>query len=98
VVAGSFNDASTKPYTAQDIRFTTKGKTLYAIALGWPTDGHLLIHSLSDGNGFKVKSVSLLGSDAQIQFEQQSDGLHLDLPAQSPGNYAYSFKILPAGE
>jgi alpha-L-fucosidase len=98
VAAGSFNDAATKPYTAQDIRFTTKGKTLYAIALGWPADGHLTVQSLNEGSGFKVKAVSLLGTDAPIRFTQQPDGLHLDLPAQAPGNYAYSFKILPVGE
>ena len=26
-------------YTAEDIRFTTKGDALYAIGLGWPEDG-----------------------------------------------------------
>jgi len=98
VVAGSFNDAATKPYTAQDIRFTTKGKTLYAITLGWPEDGHLIIHSLSEGSGFNVKSVSLLGTDTRIHFSQTADGLHLDLPPQGPGEYAYSFKILPSAE
>ena len=98
VVAGSFHDDATKTYTAQDIRFTTKGKTLYAISLGWPADGHLVIQSLGGGSGFKVASVALLGSDASIHFTQQNDGLHLDLPAQAPGNYAYSFKIVPANE
>jgi alpha-L-fucosidase len=98
VVAGSFNDTATKPYTAQDIRFTTKGKTLFAIALGWPADGHLTVHSLGEASNFKVKSVSLLGTDAPIRFTQQADGLHLELPAQAPGNYAYSFKILPAAD
>ena len=34
-------------YSAKDIRFTTKGKTLYAIALGWPDDGKLVIRSLA---------------------------------------------------
>ena len=98
VVAGSFNDTATKPYTAQDIRFTTKGKTLFAIALGWPADGHLTVHSLGEASNFKVKSVSLLGTDAPIRFTQQADGLHLELPTQAPGNYAYSFKILPAAD
>jgi alpha-L-fucosidase len=98
VVAGSFNDTATKPYTAQDIRFTTKGKTLFAIALGWPADGHLTVHSLGETSNFKVKSVSLLGTDAPIRFTQQADGLHLELPTQAPGNYAYSFKILPAAD
>ena len=53
-------------YTAQDIRFTTKGSTLYAIALGWPADGHLLIRSVDDASGFKVESVSLLGSNTRL--------------------------------
>ncbi len=95
VVAGSFHDAATKPYTPQDIRFTVKGKTLYAIALGWPSDGKLLIHSLNNNGAFKVKSVALLGSDAAIPFSQQTDGLHLELPSKAPGEYAYSFRITP---
>ena len=83
VAVGSFQDAATKPYTPQDIRFTTRGKTLYAIAMGWPTDGNLLIHSLGSGISFKVGSVSLLGSDEKIHFEQEGDGLHLKLPAHT---------------
>ena len=31
------------PFTAQDIRFTTKGDALYAIALGWPAGGKLVV-------------------------------------------------------
>lgn len=94
VAAGSFHDTATKPYTPQDIRFTAKGKTLYATALGWPTDRNLLIHSLGAGSGVRVASVTLLGSEATIRFAQQEDGLHLELPAQAPGEYAYSFKIV----
>jgi len=97
-VAGSFHDDAVKGYTAEDIRFTTKGKTLYAIALGWPEDKHLTIQSLSDASGYKVGSVSLLGSETPVRFTQQSDGLHLDLSMKAPGNYAYSFKITPAGK
>lgn len=96
VVAGSFHDDAVKSYTAQDIRFTTKGKTLYAIAMGWPEEKRLTIQSLSDASGFKVASVSLLGSETPVRFTQQSDGLHLELPMKAPGEYAYSFKILPA--
>ena len=36
VLAGGFTDAKSKPFTGQDIRYTTKGNTLYAIALDWP--------------------------------------------------------------
>jgi len=39
----------------------------------------------------------LLGSAGKLTFEQKTDGLHIQLPAQSPGKYAYAFRILPAG-
>src|SRR5476651_2496400 len=42
---GAFRENMT--YSAKDIRFTTKGKTLYAIALGWPDDGKMIIKSLA---------------------------------------------------
>ncbi len=41
----------------------------------------------------KVESVALLGSDAKIQSRQDPDGLHLQLPEQAPGKYAYAFRI-----
>jgi alpha-L-fucosidase len=95
VAAGSFHDTDTANYTADDFRFTTKGNTLYAIELGWPASGEVVIHSLGSMLGSqKVDSVSLLGSDAKIQSRQEDDGLHLQLPAQAPGKYAYVFRIL----
>lgn len=48
VKGGSFNDTATKGYTAQDIRFTTKGDALYAIAMEWPGDGKLTLKSLGE--------------------------------------------------
>jgi alpha-L-fucosidase len=95
VKGGSFNDTATKGYTPQDIRFTTKGDTLYAIAMGWPDGGKLTIKSLAQGgkNGkFSAGAVKLLGSDANIQFTHDASGLTLQLPAKV-GEYAYVFKI-----
>jgi alpha-L-fucosidase len=95
VAAGSFHDTDTTTYTAEDFRFTTKGNTLYAIEMGWPSGGEAVIHALAAAPGSqKVESVTLLGSDARIQARQQADGLHLQLPAQAPGKYAYAFRIL----
>jgi alpha-L-fucosidase len=42
----------------------------------------------------KIESVALLGSDAKIPARQEADGLHLQLPAQAPGKYAYVFRVL----
>ena len=94
VAAGSFHDTETATYTAQDFRFTTKGNALYAIELGWPVSGEAVIHALGSAvGGRKIESVSLLGFDAKLQFQQQADGLHIHLPAQDPGKYAYAFRI-----
>jgi alpha-L-fucosidase len=95
VAEGSFHDTDTESYTAEDFRFTSKGSTLYAIELGWPANGESVIHSLAANvaGAAKVGSVALLGSDAQIAFEQKPDGLHLHVPEKAPGDYAYSFKI-----
>jgi alpha-L-fucosidase len=43
---GGARDTRTQPFTAEDIRFTTKDGAVYAIALGWPTNGQLVIKSL----------------------------------------------------
>ncbi len=98
VAAGAFHDTATEPYSSQDIRFTRKGDALYAIALGWPSDGQLTIKSLAQGspNGdVKIGSVQLLGSTAPVKWTRDQSGLRLQLPAQKTGEYAYVFKLLP---
>ena len=94
VAAGSFHDTDTAGFTTEDFRFTTKGDTLYAIELGWPANGEAIIHSIDTSAGAsKVASVVLLGSDSNPMFRQQPDGLHIQLPARPPCNYAYAFRV-----
>jgi alpha-L-fucosidase len=95
-VAGSFHDDATKTYTAQDMRFTTKAGSIYAIAFAWPDDGQLIVHSITPSGSFKVGGVGLLGSAGTVSWKQEADGLHLKLPAKPESDYAYSFKIDPA--
>lgn len=94
VAAGSFHDTDTLKYTAGDFRFTTKGDVLYVIGLAWPENGEVIIHSLALTAGSdRAKSVTLLGSDAKVQFDQRADGLHVLLPAQPPAKYAYAMRL-----
>ena len=82
-------------YTAQDIRFTTKGATLYAIALGWPADGRLVVRSLAkpaDG-GNAITGVSLLGYDGKIEWNQTAEGLIVTLPPKKVSEYTCGLKI-----
>src|SRR5208282_4905923 len=92
VVEGSFNDTAAGNYTAADFRFTTKGDTLYAIEMGWPSNGEAVIKTLRTVTGRKaMRSISLLGSTGTLSFEQKDDGLHIKLPSENPGKYAYAY-------
>lgn len=83
-----------KRFTAEDIRFTTKGQALYAIALAWPTDGTLTVRSLSKDADLRIESVSLLGYDGSLRWSQTTNGLDVTLPAEQPCNYAYTLRIM----
>jgi len=94
VATGTFHELETPKYTSEDFRFTTKGDVLYAIGLSWPASGQVLIRSLAAAVGSEpVQSVSLLGSDAKVPFEQHPDGLHVKLPPEAPTKYAYVLRV-----
>jgi len=81
-----------------DIRFTTKGDTLYAIALGWPSDGKMVIKSLAqDSAKFprQIRKVELLGAKSELKWTRTAQGLEIQLPDEPPCQYAFSFRILP---
>ncbi|MCC8408995.1 alpha-L-fucosidase [Mucilaginibacter sp. UR6-1] len=92
--AQGFNEGKNKPYTAEDIRFTTKGDAVYATLLDWPANNKSIIKTM--GNTGKVNNVQLLGSSAKLTFQQSADGLSVDLPAEKPCNDAYVLKITGA--
>ncbi|XRD86233.1 alpha-L-fucosidase [Dyella acidisoli] len=91
VAAGTMQDTKTKPYTADDFRFTTKDGRLYIIQMAWPSSGHAWIHSITPS--MKVKSVTMLANGAAIPVDQRVDGLHLTLPAQPTGVHVYVYRV-----
>jgi len=97
--AQGFNEGKGKPFGAEDIRYVMKGKTLFATALGWPTNGRLLLKSLAAGGPHyagKVKQIELLGAPGKLKFEHTKEGLVVVLPAQKPNDIAYALRIVPA--
>jgi alpha-L-fucosidase len=90
--SGSFADQKI-PFIANDIRFTTKGKTLYAITLGIPT-APTSIKALSKnaGNG-KIASVKLLGNAAELTWKQEEDALVIEPLKNYPSTNAVAYKI-----
>ena len=93
---GGFSEQSDRSFTPQDIRFTTKGETLYATALGWPGDGKLLIKSLASDAG-RVTCVSLLGHAGTLRWKQGEQGLEVTLPTGKPCKHAFALRILGMG-
>jgi alpha-L-fucosidase len=96
--AQGFNEGKGKPFTAADMRFTTKGDTLYAIVLGTPQQD-LQIKSLGTAAKLLDKpigSISLLGSKEKVQWLQTDVTLIIKPPQKSPNNIAIVYKIVPA--
>jgi len=95
VATGSFNERNQRPYTAEDIRFTRKGETVYAFAFVWPTTGKYLIKTLAKGSSAlprPIQRVELIGG-GPVKFAQDATGLTLTLPDKAPNEYAYAFII-----
>lgn len=90
IVAGSFADVKRAAFTSEDFRFTTKGNTLYAIALAWPTNGRFVVKSLAGQN---VKSVELLGCQDPLRWKQTNEGLVVTLADKAPCEFAVTLKI-----
>ncbi|KAA6301496.1 MAG: hypothetical protein EZS26_002370 [Candidatus Ordinivivax streblomastigis] len=94
VIVGAHSDSNTTQYTAQDIRFTTKGNDFYATALEW-CDTTTVVKSLNKNAiaDARILNVSMLGSDEKIKWKQSDEGLILSFPKIRPCEFAYTFKI-----
>jgi len=90
--SGSFADQK-KPFTAEDIRFTTKNDKLYAIILGIPK-GETRIKSLAtNSNNGRIESVELIGSNEKISWSQKKDALIISASSGYPSENAVVYKI-----
>ena len=95
ISAQGFNEGKGKPFTAEDVRFTTKGDTLYAIELGKPTAG-VNIKSLGTAAKLldeKIADVRLLGSDENIRWSQTPEALAIEPLKNAPTAEVLVFKI-----
>lgn len=88
VQEGQFADGVSRNFTCEDIRFTCKGDTVYAIALVCPEDGILRIRSMREADASHlplfsgaVKDVTVLGCTAPIVWERDTTALKVDMGA-----------------
>jgi alpha-L-fucosidase len=95
-------------YTAEDIRFTSKGNVLYATCLGWPkktfTIGSLGRWSRTPFGGpdpafyaDEIRSIRMLGVDRNLKWKVSKKGLTITRPDVKPCDHAFVFKITRRG-
>ena len=94
VVSGQFSESKTKPFTAADIRYTSKNGVLYAMTLGKPETDTVTLTALTEGH---VARVEVVGIAAPLAFKQDAGGLHITLPPTASHAYGIALKISGTG-
>jgi alpha-L-fucosidase len=93
--AQGFNEGRGKPLTEEDVRYTTKGDTVYAIVMGPPTRPLKLTQLGADAKHLTgpVTKVELLGSTDVVQFTTGPDALTIQPPAIKSDGHTFVYKI-----
>lgn len=95
--AGSLNERDAKPFTKEDIRFTRKGNSLYAIFLDWPDRetriAELGMRSSADAS---IERIELVGGP-ELPFRRDPDALRLTLPPPSGSSFVPALRISGSG-
>jgi alpha-L-fucosidase len=90
-----FNENGRKDFTAEEVRFTTKGATLYAFFMGWPEKEAVIapLRTTSPNVAGRVEDVALLGYSGRLEWKHDERGLVVQLPPQKPCDHAYALKV-----
>jgi alpha-L-fucosidase len=93
-----FNEGKGRPFTAADIRFTSKQNIVYAILMGRPETATVSIQSLGEAAGLlkqPVAAVEWLGIAEKPGFSRKQAALEVDVPRQLlPISYAMVLKVM----
>ncbi len=88
-------------YTVQDIRYTSKGNTIYAIVLGCPGAGdEVRLETFAKEKllgDLVITKVSMLGADETVEWAIGEYGLVLNAPDKKGNEMAVVFKIETTG-
>jgi alpha-L-fucosidase len=87
IKAQGFNEGKIK-MGVDDVRYTTKGRYLYAIVLGYPTEP-VTLKSLGTSAGLldrSIKSIRLVGSDEKVAWAQSPAAVTIQPPTAKLAN------------
>jgi alpha-L-fucosidase len=95
----NFNESKRQPLTAEDVRFTTKGPTLYAFVMDWPGKEAVIAPLATNSKQApgKIENIELLGHHGKLKWTRDEAALRIELPPQKPCDHAVAFRISGAG-
>jgi alpha-L-fucosidase len=80
-------------FTSEDLWYTRKGDTVYAIALVAPEQGQISLPALGESAAERVRAVRLLGSDVALEWSQDAEGLAVVLSGDGTGPHGYALAV-----
>jgi alpha-L-fucosidase len=98
IKAGNFNEDKRSDFTAEDVRFTTKGSTIYAFVQGWPQK-EASVEALglaSPQAPGKILNVEMLGYKGKLDWKQEDAALKVTMPAEKISDIGITLKVATA--
>jgi len=95
IKGGRFNESKLSAFTAEDVRFTTKGNTLYAFVMGWP-EKEAMVQALglaSPQAPGKILNVELLGFRGKLDWKQEDTALRVAMPQEKLSDIGMTLKV-----
>ena len=96
-----FGEERAAPFTADDVRFTTRDGMLYALLLGWPDRGAITLRALAEGSphapGAAVERVELVAGGGPLAHRRDAAGLTVTLPERRPTGGVAVYVLAVAG-
>ena len=82
-------------FTAEDVRFTAKGTTVYAFVQGWPEEEAVVkaLGLASPQQPGKILKVELLGNKGDVNWKQEDGALKVQMPAEKLSDIGITLKV-----
>lgn len=79
-------------FVPEDIRYTKKGDTVYAIVMGKPDGGSILMSAL-ERNIPDIHEITMVGTDQRIEWRKEEGGIRVFFPDILPCEHVYVYRV-----
>lgn len=91
----AFRERGQEPFTPEDIRYTRKDNTVYAVLMGWPGPTAVLKALGGEGrvSADQIASIEMVGTEAALDWSHEGSSFSVSLPSEPPCEHAYVLRI-----